>query len=177
MNEKISSNESSGLRVVMEPSRARTTADNSFGKVIGDGLNRTAGVALDIAGQYVPGVATLSAAISSVGASKSLVTGGNVGTSISAYSSPTSTLVNGGGSAVVAGSGSTVGAVSGTTGVVSGNSSIAQMQSMMELQASFNAQYLMLQQQMQNESRQYSCISNVMKTKHDTAKNSISNVR
>jgi hypothetical protein len=31
-------------------------------------------------------------------------------------------------------------------------------------------QYLMLQQQMQNESRRYSCISN-MKTKHDTAKN------
>lgn len=41
----------------------------------------------------------------------------------------------------------------------------------------FNLQYLQLQTQMQNENRQYTTISNVMKTKHDTVKNSISNVR
>ena len=42
---------------------------------------------------------------------------------------------------------------------------------------SYNTQYLALQTQMQNENRQYTTISNVMKTKHDTVKNSISNVR
>jgi hypothetical protein len=45
------------------------------------------------------------------------------------------------------------------------------------MQESFNQQYLTLQAQMQRENRQYSAISNIMKTKHDTVKNSISNVR
>ena len=31
--------------------------------------------------------------------------------------------------------------------------------------------------QMQNENRSYTAVSNIMKTKHDTVKNSISNVR
>jgi len=41
----------------------------------------------------------------------------------------------------------------------------------------FNMQYLQIQSQMQNENRSYTAISNIMKTKHDTVKNSISNVR
>jgi hypothetical protein len=48
---------------------------------------------------------------------------------------------------------------------------------MQETQMSFNLQYLQLQNQMQNENRAYTAVSNIMKTKHDTAKNSISNVR
>lgn len=46
-----------------------------------------------------------------------------------------------------------------------------------ETQMSFNLQYLQLQSQMQHENRSYTAISNIMKTKHDTAKNSISNIR
>ena len=46
-----------------------------------------------------------------------------------------------------------------------------------ETQMSFNLQYLQLQSQMQNENRSYTAVSNIMKTKHDTVKNSISNVR
>ena len=42
---------------------------------------------------------------------------------------------------------------------------------------SFNLQYLQLQSQMQQENRAYTAVSNIMKTKHDTAKNSISNIR
>lgn len=41
----------------------------------------------------------------------------------------------------------------------------------------FNLQYLQLQSQMQIENRSYTAISNIMKTKHDTVKNSISNIR
>ena len=48
---------------------------------------------------------------------------------------------------------------------------------MQETQMSFNMQYLQLQTQMQNENRSYTAISNIMKTKHDTVKNSINNVR
>jgi hypothetical protein len=48
---------------------------------------------------------------------------------------------------------------------------------MQETQMSFNLQYLQLQSQMQSENRSYTAISNIMKTKHDTVKNSISNIR
>lgn len=48
---------------------------------------------------------------------------------------------------------------------------------MQEMQMSFNLQYLQLQSQMQHENRSYTAVSNIMKTKHDTVKNSISNVR
>lgn len=48
---------------------------------------------------------------------------------------------------------------------------------MQETQMSFNLQYLQLQNEMQNENRQFTMVSNIMKTKHDTVKNTISNIR
>ena len=48
---------------------------------------------------------------------------------------------------------------------------------MEEAQMSFNLQYLRLQEKMQNENRNYTAVSNIMRTKHDTVKNSISNIR
>jgi translation elongation factor EF-1beta len=48
---------------------------------------------------------------------------------------------------------------------------------MQETQMSFNLQYLQLQSQMQAENRSYTAVSNILKTKHDTVKNSISNIR
>jgi hypothetical protein len=44
-------------------------------------------------------------------------------------------------------------------------------------QAQWNQQFLKLQQAMQHENRNFTSISNVLKTKHDTAKNAIHNVR
>ena len=46
-----------------------------------------------------------------------------------------------------------------------------------ESNVSFNLQYLQLQQRMQNESRRFTLLSNIMKTKHDTAKNVVQNIR
>lgn len=54
---------------------------------------------------------------------------------------------------------------------------LAATKQMQEAQLSFNLQYLQLTSQMQNENRAYTAISNIMKTKHDTVKNSISNIR
>lgn len=48
---------------------------------------------------------------------------------------------------------------------------------MREMQMSFNLQYLMLQNKISQENRQFSMVSNIMKNKHDTAKNSINNIR
>ncbi len=48
---------------------------------------------------------------------------------------------------------------------------------MQETQTSFNLQYLTLQNRIAHENRQFSMVSNIMKTKHDTAKNAVNNVR
>jgi len=48
---------------------------------------------------------------------------------------------------------------------------------MQEMQMSFNLQYLMLQNKISHENRQFSMVSNIMKNKHDTAKNAINNIR
>jgi hypothetical protein len=48
---------------------------------------------------------------------------------------------------------------------------------MQEMSQSFNLQYLDLQRNMQRENRQFTLVSNIMKTKHDTAKNAIDNIR
>ena len=63
-----------------------------------------------------------------------------------------------------------------STGGGSTDSLMQATQQMQETQMSFNLQYLQLQNSMQNENRQFTMVSNIMKTKHDTAKNTISNV-
>lgn len=48
---------------------------------------------------------------------------------------------------------------------------------MQKMQQSFNMQFLALQSAMQKENRQYTMVSNALKTKHDTAKGAINNIR
>jgi hypothetical protein len=62
--------------------------------------------------------------------------------------------------------------IAGTTGT--GDPS---MQQMMSQDADQNLYYLQLQEQMSQESRGYSAISNVLKARHDTMKNAIGNIR
>lgn len=63
------------------------------------------------------------------------------------------------------------------TGIIDQTQLLRATKQMQEVQMSFNLQYLQLQSQMQNENRQFSMVSNIMKTKHETVKNSISNIR
>src|SRR4029077_2141786 len=69
----------------------------------------------------------------------------------------------------------------GIAGAAAGGSSTLDLmnatQQMQEMQMSFNLQYLHLQENMQNTNRQYTAVSNILKTKHDTAKNVISNMK
>ena len=65
----------------------------------------------------------------------------------------------------------------GEAGVDSASQLLSVTKAMQETQMSFNLQYLQLQSQMQHENRSYTAISNIMKTKHDTVKNSIGNIR
>jgi hypothetical protein len=70
---------------------------------------------------------------------------------------------------------------SGLSGAQSNGSSSQDMmqatQQMQEAQMGFNLQYLQLQNQMQNENRQFTMVSNILKTKHDMAKNVIANIK
>jgi hypothetical protein len=77
------------------------------------------------------------------------------------------------------GEGASVGkSAMGAAGGSSGQDQLLQAtKQMQETQMSFNLQYLQLQSQMQNENRSYTAVSNVLKTKHDTVKNSINNIR
>ncbi len=84
------------------------------------------------------------------------------------------------GDAGVAGSSSSLESSSAIGSAAGGNSQsqlLQATQQMQETQMSFNLQYLQLQSQMQAENRSYTAVSNIMKTKHDTVKNSISNIR
>lgn len=54
---------------------------------------------------------------------------------------------------------------------------VAATRQMQEMSQSFNLQYLQLQQHMQQQNRQFTLVSNIMKTKHDTAKAAINNIR
>src|ERR1041384_6727912 len=69
----------------------------------------------------------------------------------------------------------------GPIGAAAGSDSQDQLlnatKQMQETQMTFNLQYLQLQTQMQHENRSYTAVSNIMKTKHDTVKNSINNIR
>ena len=80
----------------------------------------------------------------------------------------------------IPGAGPNAGSQTGGAPASTGNAQqdmMNQTKALQEMQMSFNLQYLTLQQKMQGENRQYSTISNVLKTKHDTTKNSINNIR
>jgi hypothetical protein len=51
------------------------------------------------------------------------------------------------------------------------------IQEMREMEIGFNLQYNMLQNEISRENQQYRMVSNIMKNKHDTAKNSINIIR
>jgi len=78
------------------------------------------------------------------------------------------------GSGSMGGGGNPIGGAAGGDGQQQLLDATKQMQ---ETQMSFNLQYLQLQSQMRRENRSYTAISNIMKLKHDTVRNSISNIR
>lgn len=57
-----------------------------------------------------------------------------------------------------------------------GDDQIEQMFEMQKQSQAFNLQYLELQQNMQEDNRRFSTLSNLMKVRHDTAKSAINNM-
>ena len=62
-------------------------------------------------------------------------------------------------------------------GTGAGHSDLATMQAMQRESQVFNMQLLELQEEVQQEKRRFSTLSNVLRAKHDTAKAAVSNIR
>jgi len=58
-----------------------------------------------------------------------------------------------------------------------GGTSLGDAASLVSQDHSFNLQFLRLQEQMQRESRVYTALSNIMRVRHEAAKNAIDNIR
>jgi len=81
-------------------------------------------------------------------------------------------------SAAAAASGTPGAATGGTTGGAAGSASdLVEATRAMQAEAqAMNLQYLQLQERMQQESREFTALSNVMKVRHDSARAAIGNI-
>ncbi len=155
----------------------RQSPRTDFGTQVRNGIATgagTAGAALGVAAPFVPGAAVVSAAVTGAAGGVQGSAGGFGGGAGGAAGSGVATV----GSDGIPLNGPGLNTPTGTQST--GNNQqdlINQTKDMQEMMASFNLQYLQLQEKMQAENRSFTTVSNVMKTKHDTAKSSISNVR
>jgi len=159
-----------GITLDQSSTTVRQSPRTDFGTQVRNGVAAGAGAAggaIGVAAPFVPGAAVVSAAVT--GAAGAVGSGGGtMGGSGNVAMGPDGIPMNDPGLNTPTGTKST------------GNSQqdmLNQTKDMQEMMASFNLQYLQLQEKMQAENRSFTTVSNVMKTKHDTAKSSISNVR
>ncbi len=88
---------------------------------------------------------------------------------------PAGTVVS---AAVRSVSGAAAGAAAGSPTGAAGSESdlLAATRALQQQNPSFNLEYLQLQEGLQRENREFTTLSNIMKVKHDSAKNSIQNI-
>ncbi len=193
------------IRLSTVATSTRQTPRTDFGSVMKNGLIRAGNVAiqgLQQAAPYVPGGAIISAALAGTTPAAQLVNSGSggvpYGTSTYALTPAGSGSIGGtqvgnygaGGTLAIPdrrpnlgtdlsnpafGTGATASTANASTDAF--NQMMSATREMTEFQASFNLQYLQLQEKIQMDTRQFNLISNIMKTKHDAAKNALNNVR
>jgi hypothetical protein len=160
----------SGIEV--RTSSIRQTPKSDFGAVLQRGLSRTGSVISQVAataGYQIPGGAVVGAAIHEAGQVSDI---GQAGASSGA--SGTMAL---GGSGLAGGNGITDAVAKRAQGGDASSQLMMATQQMQEMNQTFNLGYLQLQQSVQNESRKFTVVSNVMKTKHDITRNTLSNLK
>lgn len=152
-------------RISLTPTVARQTPKNEFGNVLKSALQtavNTGGALLN----SVPGGGIISAAVSNVTALAS--SGGNAQAS---YAATGISSVNGGGSA------GNFGGATALAMATSPNGAPSELTGMIGQMRAEADRSTMMQMQMQQESREYNTISNVLKVRHDSAKSAINNIR
>lgn len=183
-------NQQLGIQVRLDQARQRETQKTDIGTKFRLGVattTSTVGNALSIISPT--GASVLFAAAAQVngnGAGGGVVGGsGNVTTTDALGMGTGGALLGSAGSGTVTAgltggtaTGGYMGAVAGRAAAGDASSQMMMAtQQMQEMNQNFNLMYLNLQQKMQNENRSYTALSNVIKTKHDTAKNALSNLK
>lgn len=174
------------LRMNTQMTTARQTPNTSFGARVQNGLNSTVGAVgagVGAVAGFVPGAGIVSAAVSSAqtfsGASGSGMQGGpyvgvmNTGSG----AVPTTNLPGPGTGMSTGGSSTALGTSVGGAGSGGQVSDQLNMNSSLKTMMDDNVKLLNMQQAMQHESQLFTAVSNVMKSRHDTTKNSIGNIR
>ena len=104
-------------------------------------------------------------------------TGGLVGGTVGGRNSALLATRAAAGPTGAAGSGDAAGGTSGTGGATTSQGDILEATRALQQEGqALNLQYLQLQEQMQQENREFTAVSNVMRVKHDSARNAISNI-
>lgn len=151
----------SSNRISLTPTVARQTPQNEFGNVLKSAL-QTAANAGGALLSSVPGGGIISAAVSNVTALA------NGGSAHAANAATGITSVN----SVSSGGGATAQALA-----TSPNGTPSELSGMIGQMRAEADRSTMMQMQMQQESREYNTISNVLKVRHDSAKSAINNIR
>lgn len=187
-------------RISTNVSIERQTPNRDFGNRLKAGLEATGsavGSAASVVGGLIPGGAIVSAAVSSVGslARGTGTSAGGGGAVTSAYAATGVVNLGGGGTTgstginTTVGGGSTpgVGSVGGSLGNTTGGfpnsigttnsgNMVGDMNQQLQQSQADNAKLLGVQISLQHENQVFSSVSNVLKTRHDTVKNSIGNI-
>jgi hypothetical protein len=156
-------------QISVTPTVARQTQKQEFGEVMKNTLSTAGSV---ISGALVGGLSAspiLSAAVSSVSNLANAAGGGR-----SVASAAATGLVGSTSPATVAVGGSTVVGAGNTLATPTVPGGISDMMSQMRAEADRS---MLAQMQMQQESRDYNTLSNVLKVRHDSAKSAINNIR
>lgn len=134
-------------RIVLTPTVARQTPRNEFGNVLKGALQQVANVGGAMLGS-IPGGGIVSAAINNV-------------------------------TAFTNGTASAASAVTGVTAVGTGTTAAipSSMGGLVDQMRQEADRSMLMQMQMQQESREYNTLSNVLKVRHDSAKAAINNIR
>lgn len=153
-------------QVSVTPTVARQTPKNEFGEVLKNTLSQGAQVVSGALMGVLGGSPIVSAAVSSVSQLANSPGRATGGTAAMAASGAVNTTGTGGGINSVA-----------QQGIGPDQANLGSMNDMMRGMRAEADHSIAMQMQMQQESRDYNTISNVLKTRHDSAKAAINNIR
>ncbi|MBX7101291.1 MAG: hypothetical protein K1X89_26475 [Myxococcaceae bacterium] len=171
-------------RISTNLSIERQTPKRDFGDRVKVGLDNVGGAissGASVVAGALPGGAIVSAAVSSVSHLSNQSSGGAVTSSyamqaLSPVNNPViNTTVPTGGTAPNLGG--SVGSAPNALGTAGSGNTLGQMNSDLVQAQADNAKLMQVQIAMQRENQVFTSVSNVLKTRHDTVKNSISNIR
>jgi hypothetical protein len=156
----------------------RQTPKNEFGQVLANTLGTAVKTGVGIVGS-LGGGPVVSAAVSSVSAAAGQISAASSGP-VAARSAATGVVTLGtttGGGGSIGAVGSTYGGSAGSApGSLNGESQTYTNPDVQQM-AQMSDYYLHLQNEMQQESREYNAVSNIIKVRHDSAKAAINNIR